>query len=128
MLIWHIQFSIMITFIYAITFALYLQPLRQIWHHRSWFFVWQVVFRARLKSSIIQIGGKYTLFNCVWFPHSISKSYPVAESKKNHDKRNKKEHKCIDDTAAKQAKQHQQCNNDRTLTAKAVVYYQRMLP
>lgn len=81
-------------------------------HDQSWF--WQVVIKARLQRNIIQIGGKYTLFNCVWFPHSISKSYPVIESKKNHDKRNKKEHKFIHDTAAEQVKQHQQCNNERT--------------
>lgn len=96
--------------------------------YQSCFVMWQVVITARLKSNIIQIVLKYILFNCVWFPHNNSKSYPVTQSKKNHDKRNKNQHKIIEDTLAKRAKQHHQHNNDRTLTAKAVVYYQRMLP
>lgn len=96
--------------------------------YQSCFFAWQVVIPARLKSDIIQICGKYILFNCVWFPHSNSKSFPVTESKKNHGERNKNEHKATDDTLAKRAKQHHQRNNDTTLTAKSVVYYQRMLP
>lgn len=91
-----------------------------------WFEIW-----VGWRSNIAQICWKYSLFNCAWFPHSKSKSNPIIDPKTTKEK--KKNYLNTNnitkqyDTAAKHAEQ-QQRNHESTLTAKAVVYYQRMIP